>query len=77
MPREVKLEIPLEQGKSKLHTKWKKVLGSKVVRRANPTKLVKKEVCRPPPKPPDRQNSVNYEHETKKRTIKPYENQEE
>ena len=66
LPREIKLEMPIEQRKSNLHTKWKKVLGSKVVRRANPTKLVKREVCRPPPKPPDRQNSVNYEHETKK-----------
>ena len=52
LPREVKLEIPIEQDKSNLHTKWKKVLGSKVIRRANTTKLVKREVCRPPPKPP-------------------------
>ena len=39
--------------------------------------MVKREVCRLPPKPPDRQNSVNYEHETKKGIEKPYENQEE
>ena len=69
LPREIKLEIPKEQGKSKLDTKQKKVLGSKVVRRANPTKVVKRDICRSPPKPPDRQNSVNYEHETKKRRI--------
>ena len=42
LSREIKLEMPIEQSKSNLHTKWKKVLGSKVVRRANPTKLEKK-----------------------------------
>ena len=52
LPREVKLDMPTEQDKSNLHTKQKKVLGSKVIRRANPTKLVKRKVCRPPPKPP-------------------------
>ena len=52
LPREVKLEIPIEQDKTNLQTKWKKFLGSKIIRRANPTKLVKREVCRPPPKPP-------------------------
>ena len=52
LPSEVKLVIPIEQDKSNLHTKKKKVLGSKVIRRANFTKLVKREVCRPPPKPP-------------------------
>ena len=52
LPRVVKLEIPIEQNKSNLHTKLKKVLGSKVIRRANTTKLVKREVYRPPPKPP-------------------------
>ena len=52
LPREIKLEISTEQVKSDLHTKLKKVLGSKVIRKANPTKLVKREVCRPPPKPP-------------------------
>ena len=52
LPREIKLEIPIEQGKSKLHTEWKEVLTSKVVTKANPTKLVKREICRPSPKPP-------------------------
>ena len=52
LPREVKLDMPTEQDKFNLHTKQKKVLGSKVIRRANSTKLVKREVCRPPPKPP-------------------------
>ena len=51
-------------GKSipKLHTRWRKILGSKLVRRVNPTRLVKRKIpsiCRPPPKPPDRQNSLN------------------
>ena len=54
LPREIKLEKQLEQSKSKWHTKRKKVLASKLVRRANSTELVKREVCRPPPKPPDR-----------------------
>ena len=40
----------------KLHTKQKKVLGSKVDRRANPTKLLKRVTCRPLPKPPDNLN---------------------
>ena len=52
LPREIKLEIPIEQERSNLHTKLKKFLGPKVIRRANPTELVKREVCRPPPKPP-------------------------
>ena len=76
LPREIKLEVPIEQDKSNLHTKWKKVLGSKVIRRANPTKLVKREVHRPPTKPPDRPNSVNYEQETKRGRIKLCKNQE-
>ena len=54
LPREMKLEIPIEQGKSKLHTEQKKVLGSKVVRRENPIKLIQRKICRPPPMPPDR-----------------------
>ena len=41
LPRKVKLDMPIDQDKSYLHTKQKKVLGSKVIRRANPTKLVK------------------------------------
>ena len=102
LPREIKLEMPLEQSKSrvlqdvntsvhaehdillpnettdlcrtpplevsvanrkilgkipKLHTRQRKVLGSKIVRRVNTTGLVKRKIpsiCRPPPKPADR-----------------------
>ena len=46
----------------KFHTKQRKVLGSKLFRRAKPTKMVKSKIpsiCRPPPKPPDRQNRLN------------------
>ena len=46
---EIKLEKPIEQSKSKLHTEQKKVLTSRAVRRPNATKLVKREICRPPP----------------------------
>ena len=60
LPTKIKLEIPIEQSKSKLHTKQKKVLGSKVIRRENPIKFIKREICRPPPKPPNRQNSSNH-----------------
>ena len=59
LPREIKLGKSIEQSKSKLLTERKKVSVSKVVRRANPTKLVKGEVCRPPPKPPDWQNIIS------------------
>ena len=59
---------------SKLHPKKKKLLTSREVRTANPTGLVKREICRPPPKPPDRQNSLSYKHDTKKGIEKPYEN---
>ena len=53
LPRIIKLEKPTEQYKSKfIHTKRKKVLAHRVVRRANPTKLVKRETCRPPPMAP-------------------------
>ena len=52
LPRELKLEIPIEQDKSNLYIKLKKVLGSKVIRRTYTTKSVKREVHRPPPKPP-------------------------
>ena len=54
-------------GKSipKLHTRCSKVLGSKLVRRVIPTRLVRtivpsdtKSMCRPPPEPPDRQNNL-------------------
>ena len=47
---------------SKLHTRWKGILGSKLVKKVNPTRLVKRGIpsmCRPPPKPPDRQKSLN------------------
>ena len=77
LPRKIKLEIPIEQSKSKLHPQQKKVLGSKVIRRENPIKLIKREICRPPPKPPDRQNSLNHKDETKKGRVKPYENKKE
>ena len=76
LPRKLKFEIPIEQSKSKLHT-TQKVLGSKVIRRENPIKLVKGEIYRPLPKPPDRENSWNLRHETKKGREKPYENKKE
>ena len=47
----------------KLHNRWRKILGSKLVRRVNSTRLVKRKIpsmFRPPPKPTDRQNSLNY-----------------
>ena len=56
--REMRLEVAIPTrnilGDSipKLHGKWTKILESKVIRRANPTKMVNREVCRPPPKPP-------------------------
>ena len=34
-------------------------------------------MCRPPPKPPDRQNSSKHGHETKNGREKPYKNQQE
>ena len=42
----------IELDKSNLYTKWKKIFENKVIRRANLTKFVKREVCTPPPKPP-------------------------
>ena len=92
LPREVKLEMPIEQSEtklvqdvnlvsdvptpfhavpnrnilgksiSKLHTRQRKILGSKLVRRVNPTRLVKRKntsMCRLPPEPSDRQNGLN------------------
>ena len=44
LPRKIKLEMPIEQSKSNLHTKWKKVLGSKVIRRKNSIKLIKRDM---------------------------------
>ena len=61
-------EIPIPNrnilGKSisKLHTRQRNISGSKLVRRVNPTRLIKRKIpsiWRPPPKPPDRQNSLN------------------
>ena len=46
----------------KLHTKQKRIWGSKLVKIAKLTRLVKRKIlsiCRPPPKPPDRQNRLN------------------
>ena len=40
----------------KLHTRWRKVLGSRLVTGVNPTRLVKRKfssMYRPPPRPPD------------------------
>ena len=68
IPREEKLEVSIPTrnilGDSipKLHAKRRKVLGSKLGRRVNPTKLVKRKVhsmCSSPSKPPDRQNSLD------------------
>ena len=42
----------------KLHAKWTNILGSKLGRRVNPTRLVNRRVhsmCRPPSKHPDKQ----------------------
>ena len=47
---------------SKMHIRQRKVLGSKLVRRVNTTRLVKRKIpsiCRPPPKPPDRHGRLN------------------
>ena len=76
LPRIIKLEKPIEQDKSKLYPQ-QKVLGSKVIREENPIKLVKGEIYRSPPKPSDRQNSLNLRHETKKGIVKPYKNKKE
>ena len=46
-------------GKLKTHTKWRKILGSKLVRRVMPTNT--NAICRPPSKPPDKQNSLKGE----------------
>ena len=74
LPREIKLEKPIELDKSKLHPKQKKVLTSRAVKRANPAGLEKGKTCRSPPKPPDRENSLNLMHETKKGRVRPYKN---
>ena len=43
LPREIKLEKPIELDKSNIHPKWKKVLTSRAVKRANLTGLKKGE----------------------------------
>ena len=46
----------------RLHIRQREVLGSKIIRRAKPTRLVRRKIpsiYRPPPKPPDRQNRLN------------------
>ena len=75
--REMKLEKPVELDESKLHSKPKKVLTSRVVKRANPAGLEKGKTCRPPLTPQDRENSLNVRHETKKGRVRPYENKKE
>ena len=52
----------------KIHTSQRKILGSKLVREVIPTRLVRrmvpsdiKSMCRPPPKPPDKQNGLEGE----------------
>ena len=78
LPREIKLEKPIELDKSKLHPKWKKVLTSRAVnKREHPAGLEKKKTCLPLPKPPDRENSLNLRHETKKGRVRQYENKKE
>ena len=71
LPREIKLEKHIQLDKSKLHCKWKKVLTSRAVKRANPAGLEKWKTCRSPPKPPERENSLNLRHETKKGRVRP------
>ena len=44
-------------GELKTHVRWRKILGSKLVRRVISTNT--NSMCRPPSKPPDRQNSLN------------------
>ena len=66
-PREMRLVVAiptrsiLGNAISKLHAEQTKILGSKIGRRANPTRSVKRKVhsmCRPPSKASDRQSSV-------------------
>ena len=77
LPREMKLEKPIELDKSKIHPKQKKVLTSRAVKKVNLIGLEKGKICRPPPKPPDRENSLNLRHETKKGRVRPYKNKKE
>ena len=39
--------------------------------------MIKREICRPLPKPPDRKNGLNHKQETKNGRVKPYENKKE
>ena len=39
--------------------------------------MEKGKICRPPPKPPNRENSLNLRHETKKGRVRPSENKKE
>ena len=51
---------------TKLHIRQRKILGSKLVRRVNPTRLVKRKIpsmCRLPPNPLDRQISTHNSNE--------------
>ena len=77
LPREIKLAKPIELDESRLHPKWKKVLTSRAVKGANPTELEKGKTCRPPLKPPDRENNSNLRHETKKDRVRPYKSKKE
>ena len=43
LPREIKLEKPIELDKSKLHPKWKKVLTSRVVKESKSSRIGKRE----------------------------------
>ena len=43
----------------KVHTRWRKILGSKLVRRVIPTNI--KSIGRPPSKLPDKQNGLEGE----------------
>ena len=67
-PREMRLEVAIPTRNilcysiPKLHAHRIKILGSKLGRRVNPTRLVKRRVhsmCRPPSKPPDRKINLN------------------
>ena len=67
-PREMRLEVAiptrniLSDSIPKLHAKQTKILGSKLGRRVNQTRLVKRRahsMYRPPSKPPDRQNNID------------------
>ena len=67
-PQEMRLEVAMPTRNilgdliPKLHAKQTKILGPKLDRRVNPTRLVKQRVhsmCRQPSKPPERQNNLD------------------